>query len=264
MGVGSPASVLFDENGNPVGVVLDGSSYRLRSESKLVGGSGNVEMAVAHDTAIPGSTFGLLALGDDGGTARRHQMRTTHPALADAGLVVRNVERTLPTFYAVFDRITMSDGKYIATVFNTSSTRKIVLQRLWVYNWQVNNVPGRDVSLAWWRITARTVGTAVTVRSEDSDDSLSSGISADTNSSAVTQAFLMGRIMTSGKDIKWVATRLHTILSLPVNALRYERRFGQRGHTFRENQGFSLQVVDSQDNDGSVSVVAEFTDEEAS
>ena len=31
----SPASVLFDASGNPVGVVLDGSIYRLQVEAKI-------------------------------------------------------------------------------------------------------------------------------------------------------------------------------------------------------------------------------------
>lgn len=31
----SPASVICDENGNPVGIVLDGSVYRLQSDSKI-------------------------------------------------------------------------------------------------------------------------------------------------------------------------------------------------------------------------------------
>ena len=33
----SPASILYDDTGNPVGVVLDGSVYRLQVEAKIVG-----------------------------------------------------------------------------------------------------------------------------------------------------------------------------------------------------------------------------------
>jgi hypothetical protein len=39
----NPASILYDENGNPVGVILDGSIYRLQTEAKahVHDGSGN-------------------------------------------------------------------------------------------------------------------------------------------------------------------------------------------------------------------------------
>lgn len=67
----SPVSILHDESGNPVGVVLDGAVYRLRAESKLVAGSSHVEMAVVDDTAIPAGTRALLVAGMD--TASKSQ-----------------------------------------------------------------------------------------------------------------------------------------------------------------------------------------------
>ena len=36
----SPAQILYDEGGHPVGVVLDGSIYRLQVEAKLAEGHG--------------------------------------------------------------------------------------------------------------------------------------------------------------------------------------------------------------------------------
>lgn len=42
MGVNSPASILYDQNGNPVAITLDGSTYRLETTGKLQNTSGTV------------------------------------------------------------------------------------------------------------------------------------------------------------------------------------------------------------------------------
>lgn len=185
-----------------------------------------------------------------------------HPASSDRGVVVRAVERTVPTFYAVFDRVTMAADKYLATLFNTSATRKAVVQRVWVYNNQFDRVAGGDIDLELLRITARTAGSAVTPRAEDTADSLSAGIVADTNSTAVSESHLVRRILSSGEEIGFSSSDAQSLLALPVFALRYERRTGQRGLVLRQNEGITLKFVDG-DDDGTVSVVYEFTDEVA-
>lgn len=42
----SPASILFDELGNPVGVIFDGTVYRLQTQNIIVDGYGNGPVAV--------------------------------------------------------------------------------------------------------------------------------------------------------------------------------------------------------------------------
>lgn len=42
----SPAAILFDELGNPVGVILDGVIYRLQTQTTIVDGYGNGPAAV--------------------------------------------------------------------------------------------------------------------------------------------------------------------------------------------------------------------------
>jgi hypothetical protein len=42
----SPASILFDENGNPVGVIFDGTIYRLQTQDIIVDGYGNGPVSV--------------------------------------------------------------------------------------------------------------------------------------------------------------------------------------------------------------------------
>jgi hypothetical protein len=45
MTIDSPASILYDNTGNPVGVVLDGATYRLRVESTIPALSGSFSVA---------------------------------------------------------------------------------------------------------------------------------------------------------------------------------------------------------------------------
>lgn len=42
----SPAAILFDEFGNPVGVIFDGSVYRLQVQAQFIDGYGNGPVAV--------------------------------------------------------------------------------------------------------------------------------------------------------------------------------------------------------------------------
>jgi hypothetical protein len=205
----------------------------------------------------------VLIGGFDGTNVQTLEQRNLHPSGSEQALLTRDIERTSATYYAVFDRITMSAAKFMATLFNTSSTRKVVIQRIWAFNWQSTAVAAGDVALILYRITERTAGTTVTIRSEDTNDVLSSGITADTNSTAVATDHMVRRIMVSGEDLQFstIAT-VSTLLSVPSHALQYERRRGQRGLTLRENQGISVQF-DAGDTDGSVSFVFEFTDEVA-
>lgn len=46
----SPAAVLYDENGNPVAVTIDGSIYRLETYSKIKNASGTVVNPSTEDT----------------------------------------------------------------------------------------------------------------------------------------------------------------------------------------------------------------------
>lgn len=83
--------VIRDESGNPVGVVLDGSVYRLRTEAKLTGALpagtsrlGSVRIVDANDVAldlargasVPAGSRGLLGIGEDAaGVARAIDVR---------------------------------------------------------------------------------------------------------------------------------------------------------------------------------------------
>ena len=47
----SPAAILFDELGNPVGVIFDGTIYRLQTQDTIVDGYGNGPVAVTAPNA---------------------------------------------------------------------------------------------------------------------------------------------------------------------------------------------------------------------
>jgi len=248
------ASSLTNANG-------DYSPFATDSAGRLgvsdLGGSITVDGTVitvgaAADGAPPSGNPVLIA-GQDGTNVQTLKTDTV-------GRIEVAVTGTQPSFYAVFDRITLATNKYLATLFNTSSTRKVVIQRIWVYNWQSGAVVGANGDSVLWRITARTAGTTVTPRAEDSNDTLSAGISADTNSTVVTQDHLIMRIIHSGDETNLANANWVNAPVFANHALRYERKSGNRGITLRQNQGISLQWITG-DADGTWSIVYEFTDE---
>lgn len=168
---------------------------------------------------------------------------------------------TLPTFYAVFDRIVPAANKYMATIFNTSASRLVRVNRIWAYNWQVGAVTGVVLDQELRRITARTVGVAVTPLAGDSADTLSTGITADTASTVVTEVAggMYQRIITYSEEAT-LAQGYVTGRVQDAGALQYERPPWARGYVLRENEGLTVKNITSS-TVGSVSYIFEFTDE---
>lgn len=169
---------------------------------------------------------------------------------------------TPATFIAYYDRIAPAANKYMATLFNTSVTRKVVVQRVvWVPN-QFSAVTGvvHDMYLA--HITARTAGTTVTIRAVDQNDTLSSGISADSNSTAVTEGWIWKRFIGTSEESPVTVTSLNTYWPNTGGVIVYERREAEKGITLRQNQGLTARTLTSS-TVGSLSFVVVFTDEAA-
>lgn len=205
----------------------------------------------------------VLIAGVSGSAVSVPAVVPTEPNSSLLSMVVRNIEVTRPTFYAVFDRITIAANKYIATIFNTDLGKKVVIQRVWVFNWQTSGVTGLYVLLAMYRISARTAGTSITIRAEDTNDVIDPQITADTNSSSVTQDHLIKRILACGDELSPFDSSYDTLISIMSNALVYERRMGQRGITLRRNQGISIRIEENGSTAGSVSAMIEFTQEDS-
>ena len=166
-----------------------------------------------------------------------------------------------PSFIAVYDRIAPAANKYMATLFNTSSTRKVVVRRIYVYSWQIAAVAGVVLDQELRRITARTTGTSVTPVAYDTNDSLSAGITADHNSSAVTDSSLLRRILASSEEVSLVQGGPNP-WTFASHGLQYEVNPGMKGIVLRQNQGITVKNITASAV-GTVSYTFEFTDEAA-
>ena len=167
------------------------------------------------------------------------------------------------TFSCVFDRIAPAANKYLATLFNTSATRRVVVHSVYVFNWNLTAVTGVILQGELWRLTARTAGTGVTAVARDTADTLSSGIACDTGSTSVTDSSLLRRLVYSAEEAKIGALTLESVTSTADQwALAYKKEAGQKGITLRQNEGLSVKNITSS-TVGTVSVVVIFTDEPA-
>ena len=171
-------------------------------------------------------------------------------------------------FYAVFDRIAPAQNKYMATLWNTSATRMVVVDRIARLNWQLGAVTGVLLDQELRFITARTGGTAITVQQEDTTAALSAGILAETGSTGVTEGTgsrgLIRRLVAGSEEhalaVAWNVTGAAALLN-DAQTL-YQRRPGSAGLVLRQNQGLTLKNL-TNSTIGTVSYLIGFRDEAA-
>jgi hypothetical protein len=171
---------------------------------------------------------------------------------------------TPPTFYAVFDRIAPAANKYMATLWNGAAGRKVRIHRIVEYNWRFTAVTGVILEQYLAFITARTAGTAVTIRAMDPDDSLTSGIVAATNDTAITEDHIFRRFGATAEEVKIGALTMENLLGLPFPEAGdiYNVYGNLKPRTLKQNQGVAIRNVTSS-TVGDLSYVIEFTDEAA-
>lgn len=152
-----------------------------------------------------------------------------------------------PTFYCTFGNITPNLNKYMATLFNSSATRKVVVRRVYAFNNQAAAVTGVILEQYLTRITARTVVTNIPVSSYDTNDTLSASIACDTGSAAVTEGPLVtSRFWVTGEEVTLAANNVSTWLQNEnPRAIVYECRAGERCLTLRQNQGLTVNNLTS-------------------
>jgi hypothetical protein len=165
------------------------------------------------------------------------------------------------TFFAITDRIAPAANKYILTLFNTSATRKVVLQRAYVFNWNLTAVTGVALEHEFKRITARTAGTTVTINPMDTADTISAGITCDHTSTGVTDSTLYKRGFTTAEEVKITPLAMDNMMAINDDIARiYEKKDGCKGITCRQNQGVTIKNITSS-TIGTVSAMYIFTDE---
>lgn len=177
------------------------------------------------------------------------------------GLSLSTCPAEAPTFWFVFDRIAPAANKYMATVWN-GAARKLVVQRIWNYNWQFTGVTDVLLEQEVRRISARTTGTSVAASALDTAVSVTAGIVADTNSSAVTEGALLLRLMTGSAEttIAGGEAGMKVMRTLAPLAMIYERKEGASGIVLRQNEGLTIKNTTAS-TVGTCSYVVEVTDE---
>lgn len=167
-----------------------------------------------------------------------------------------------PTFYCLFANVAPNLDKYMATLFNASTTRKVVVRRVYVLNNQITAVTGILLEQLLVRITARTVVTNIPVDRYDLNDTLSTGIACDTGSASVTASTnVRARIFATGEEVTLAGDTVATWLrGESLQARVYECRPGERCLTLRQTQGISIQNVTSS-TVGTLGYLFVFTDE---
>jgi hypothetical protein len=223
-------------------------------------GRPNVVGAAAAGSAVAGNPVRIGA--SDGATTRDVVALNSHPTGSEYGVVVRAIERTNATFWSRYDQIAPANNKYMATLFNTSSTRKVVIQNVWIVDENFTSGANSALEVDLLRITARTAGTTVTPTAEDSNDSLSAGITADTASTAVTDSSILRRFQATNGVLSTNTGSTAGTGNYDPQGHVYTRLLGTRGHTLRQDQGISVKCVQSV-TVGNVTIIIEFTDEAA-
>jgi len=175
--------------------------------------------------------------------------------------VLPSTDSTHPSFYVLYDRIPPAENKYVAVLWNGSSTRKIVVQRIRVYNWQVTAVTGVLLEQQLEFITARTAGTTVPIRTYDTIDTVPAGVSAEVGVTGVTTGHIIERIFTTNDEMALTTNNIATWRVELAGAVTYDRKLsGVKGHTLRQNQGIAIKNI-TKATLGSVSYIFEFTSE---
>lgn len=222
--------------------------------------SGALAVSVQKMTALVAGTarIGKVNITDD-----------TNTAGVDGLTRLKVVQEPPPSFIAVYDAIQPGNNKYMATLFNASATRRVIVHRIWYYQWTTSAVTGVGLQMELRYLTARTAGTSVTPLALDDGDTLSGSITADHASTSVTEMTggLVRRFLVSSEEAKTTAAQTLNTDTLPVadwygndGHLVWSKKDGVKGLVLRQNRGISLKCI-TNSTVGAVSFVIEFSDE---
>ena|SRR3990167_5694942 len=175
--------------------------------------------------------------------------------------VVSSTESTVASFIGLFLSIPPAASKYMATIFNTSSTRKVVIQRITVMRDGIAAVTGVLLSQSLVFITAESHTTTFILDPEDTKDAISPGIVISTGNTAVTAIRTIIPFVVSSEEPTTAFTNLQ-LGSHGIGRVIYERMPNSRGLTLRQNEGVAIQNITSS-TVGAFHYLFEITDEPA-
>lgn len=235
----SPASILYDSSGNAVGVILDGSVYRLQALSKILNSSGTqIDPATQGTLASIKDTDGIkkitdaVAVTDNAGsltvdtpqlpsalvggrldenigawlgstvpTVGQKTMANSIPiVLSSDQSAIEVKEIQEATFIAHAPNVAIAGNKSMLALYSTTASYLTRLHGIWVRNVQTTAVTGVNANFELRRATGVTGGTAVTPIAYDTSDSVS-GITCTTGGSIVGEvAALLDRYIWSSDE----------------------------------------------------------------
>ena len=169
-------------------------------------------------------------------------------------------------FFAVFDRIAPAANKHMATLFNGATGRKVVVNRIYRFNWQTGAQTGVLLEQELREVTAHSGGSSITInRWDEADPAPTSGIVC-TSGATVTLGGrgLITRIYATSEEMALAsASVINKDTALFHDAqLVYWRRPGSKGLTLATGRGVTVQNITSS-TVGTVSYRVEFDDEPA-
>lgn len=169
------------------------------------------------------------------------------------------------TFRGFFDAIALGNGKYLASIMNTSTTHDVVIQSVRVRHANLDAVTGVITEMTLRRISAGTAATAVTPLADDPEtDTLPSGITLDANLGTVSDVSggIISRFHRTGEEGILAADTLLLHGMTHQGSLVYERRDGCRGITLSgttaANRGIAVKC-ETNTTAGDVNIEIEFT-----
>jgi hypothetical protein len=166
------------------------------------------------------------------------------------------------SFYAVFDRIAPAQNKAMAVLWNGATGRKVIVNRIYRFNWQVGAVTGVMLEQEIREITAKAgTPTNVPIQTDDADDLLTAGIVCEHNGTFTEGGRgLLRRIFAVSEEMVLAAANLTKDLALSHDAqLVYWRRPGSKGWTLPVGRGLVIKNLTAS-TVGTVSYVVEFDD----
>lgn len=185
---------------------------------------------------------------------KAEQNGTWNVSLSNQPIAVQAPEE--PTFLAFFDRVTPAANKLLAALWNGSSTHRVRIYEIKLWNFQLTAVTGVAIHGELFRITNYSGGTPITPNPLVTTQTLPSGIVAAHNGTA-TFAELLSRFVASGEEVAVNATILQALLGVHGSAI-YQHRPPLTPLTLLPNEGIALRQ-ESNTTVGSVSATILFS-----